>query len=191
MKTNSNIMDSSTDTSSKLVHTTFNWEGVYPDFGFDRHTLVGEFNNYGTSEYPIAVCLRDLVNPVSPFIFLSNIKFCNPNFVSNQEEKVEGGENFEKVSSKEEFIYPEENYNSVGIRKRGKVFIPKDRAHRMLGEWWLKNVWPTVKDVPGVTKYTAFFRFNNIEMDKYITGWSEDWVYFTRDICDIMDFRLN
>ena len=47
------------------------------------------------------------------------------------------------------------------------------------------------ESVPGVTKYTAFLSIQvNIEMDKYITGWSEDWAYFTRAICDIMDFNL-
>ncbi len=171
---------------ASLLVTEVKWDSVFPNFHFNGDTFVGEFNNFGTSEKPIVITLSDLFHPVKPFIFNCHVKFRNPDFIGNQKNPQN-----DEVSlfrpEEEEYIRPSD-YHSIGIRSNGRVYIPKDKAHRFLGEWWLNNVWPEIKDIPGVTKYSAFHRFNGIEMEKYVPGWTSNWHYFSRDVCEIMEF---
>ena len=170
-------MEAQTTAPSVLV-STMDFANVFPEFDFNRDTFVGEFKNFGTAQKPIAICLSNLFHPVKPFIFTSQVKFCNPNFVNNA---------CENKYVEDEYIYPD-NYKLIGIQSSGRVYIPKEHAHKLLGEWWLSTVWPRIEHVPGLTKYSAFHRFNGVEMDKYIPGWTNNWRFFSRDVCEIMNF---
>ena len=150
-----------------------NWDNVFPQFDFNNDTFVGEFNNFGTARMPIAICLGNLFHPVKPYIFSCNVKFRNPDILDNPDV---------------EYIYPDD-YNLIGLQTHGRLYIPRDCAHKILGDWWVSTVWPKIKDIPGITKVKGFYRFNNIEMEKYIPGWTTNWKFYSGDVCERMKFE--
>lgn len=138
----------------------------FPDFDFSIDTPIGLFKNFGTANYPIVITLGWLFNPVKPFMFISQVKIQKDGVIDNPED-----------------------YTCLGMQNHGRINIPQLEGHKILGEWWLSTVWPHVKDIPGITKRKAFYRFNCYDMNKYIPNWSENWQYYCNDVCETMNFE--
>jgi len=149
----------------QLHTTTHTMESWYPDFDFSMDTPIGRFKNFGTAKYPIVITLGSLFHPVKPYIFVCQVK----------------------IEKEGVIVYPED-YKCLGMQPNGRVYIPKEQAHKILGEWWLSTIWPSVKEIPGITKRKAFYRFNCVEMNKYVPAWSNNWQYYSNDVCEVMNF---